>query len=57
MVDRVAARLAGVERAVDSGCGAHHGAMGRKRELRGSSPWASDGIAGMERGRRWFGAR
>jgi hypothetical protein len=51
MVDWAAARLAGIERATDLGCGARRGAMGRKREPRGSSPWARDGRAGMERGR------
>jgi hypothetical protein len=35
MLDWAAARLAGVERAADSGCGAHRGAMGRKIERRG----------------------
>jgi hypothetical protein len=35
MVDWAAACLTGVERATDSGCGAHRGAMGRKREPRG----------------------
>jgi hypothetical protein len=32
MVDWAAARLADVERTADSACGAHRGAMGRKRE-------------------------
>jgi hypothetical protein len=50
MVDWAAARLADVERATDSGCGARHGVMGRKREPRGSSPRARDGRVGMERG-------
>jgi hypothetical protein len=52
MVDWAAVRLAGVKRVADSDCGARHGAMGRKREPRGSSPRARDGRAGMERGWR-----
>jgi hypothetical protein len=52
MVDWAAARLTGIERVTDSGCGAHRGAMGRKREPRGSSARARDGRAGMERGWR-----
>jgi hypothetical protein len=52
MVDWAAARLTGIEHVADSGCGARRGAMGRKREPRGSSPRARDGRAGLEQGRR-----
>jgi hypothetical protein len=62
MVDWAAACLTGVERATDSGCGAHRGAMGRKREPRGphhgqemaEGGWSEAG--GELEGRQRFGA-